>query len=165
MPIDVTAIESILAVRIVDRMNKLREDISANIERLGLRASGKTQASLRVVQQGDEIMLVGRRFFSALQYGSSGWTGKTGIRCTFQQFKAIIRQWMSDKGLWFDDPDRASGAIAATIIREGTKQYRNDRYTDVYDTLIEEAIADIDNIPTGLLETEIDNIIANWKRN
>ena len=164
MPIDAN-IETQLASRIVDRMNKLREDISANIERLGLRASGKTQASLRVVQHGDEIMLVGRKFFSALQYGSSGWTGITGIKCTFQQFKAIIRQWISDKGLWFDDPDKASSAIASKIMREGTKLHRNDGYIDVYDSLIEEAIADIEAMPTGLLTTEIDNIIAQWARN
>lgn len=150
--------------QIIDRLDKLREEISANIDRLGLKASGRTQASMRVTHEGDEFALWGRRFFSALQYGSRPWSGVTGIRCSFFEFQQIIWQWMRDKGIWAKDPEKASGNIARSIIRGGTKLYRSGGKLDVYDTLIEKAINDIENIPMTLLSTEIDNVIAQWAR-
>ena len=162
------SVEGLISERVIARLNKLRDDIRASIGAHGLRASGRTQESLRVTHEGDEYTLWGRAFFPALQYGSSGWSGKTGIRCTFEEFKAIIRDWVRDKGINIKGQssqyERAIGAIAHTIMTSGTKQYRNHAYTDVYDTLIEEAMADIEEIPTGLLSLEVDNIVGEWTR-
>lgn len=153
--------------RIMQRMTQLRDDIAANIARTGKRASGRTQASLRVVPEANGVALYGRPFFSALEYGSKPWSGATGVRMTFAAFRDIIRQWVSDKGLNFGQAkqhERTIGAITASIIRRGSRQYRTGNYTDVYDTLIAEAVKDIADIAgQGLIE-EMDITINKWAR-
>ena len=76
-----------------NRIVQLRDEIRAAIASKGLRASGRTQDSLRIHVDGDVVTLEGRAFFSALQYGSAPWSGRTGIKCTYEEFKGIIRDW------------------------------------------------------------------------
>ena len=150
-----------------NRIVQLRDEIRAAIASKGLRASGRTQDSLRVYVDGNTVVLEGRAFFSALQYGSSPWTGKTGIRCTFEAFREIIRQWASDKGLNFGqakEHERTIGAITATIIRRGSRLYRNGAYQDVYDTLIAEAVKDVNTILLTEVGTAFDIAINKWAR-
>ena len=152
---------------VYNRMLRLRDDISRAIAAGGLRASGRTQQSLQVVVDGDEVSIVGRPFFPALQWGSSNWTGRTGVRCTFDEFRGIIRQWAADKGLNFGqhkEQERTVSAIAMSIIRRGTKVYRTKQYLDVYDTLIDEAVKDM-MAQIGVIQTEaIDVVVRKWAR-
>ena len=87
--------------RTIARMNKLRDDIRESIAQHQKTASGRTARSLVVVDDGFTITLYGRPFFPTLEYGSSRWTGHTGVRCTFQAFRQIIAEWVTAKGLNF----------------------------------------------------------------
>lgn len=150
-----------------NRVVQLRDEIREAIASKGLRASGRTQDSLRVYVDGNKVVLEGRAFFAALQNGSSEWSGKTGIRCTYSEFKEIIRQWATDKGLNFGQAkefDRAVGAIAMSIIRNGTKLYRTGQRLDVYDTLINEALLDIGEMAGVVVMQSVDVIIDQWAK-
>ena len=93
------SIDYLIRQTVTARLEQLRDEIRTAIASKGLRASGRTQESLHVYQEGNEVGLAGRPFFSALEFGSSAWSGKTGIRCSYEEFKGIIYQWASDKGL------------------------------------------------------------------
>lgn len=148
-------------------MLKLRDDIKENIGRMGKRASGRTQDSLRVIVEGDTVTLVGRPFFPSLEYGNKPWSGATGVRCTWDEFREIIRQWVTDKGLSFGqakEHERVIDAITATIIRRGSKLYRSNGYDDVYDTLIEQAVEDISDKGMVIVASAVDVIVDQWAR-
>lgn len=165
--LNVAAIDKVVADHVAVRFEKLRDDIRERINAMGLRASGATGRSLKVVVTGNEVALWGRKFFASLQYGSKPWSGATGIRCTFEAFRDIIRQWASDKGLNFGqakEHERTIGAITATIIRRGSKLYRNGAYQDVYDTLIAEAVKDVNSILLTEVGTAFDIAINQWAR-
>lgn len=158
-----TDLAAALTGTVYNRVVQLRDEIAANIEATGKRASGRTQESLKVLVEGNTVILVGRAFFPSLEYGSSNWTGKTGVRCTFAEFKEIIRAWANAKGLNLGQAkqfDRAVGNIAMSIIKNGTKGYKN--YQDVYDSLIDEALVDI-GLQIQLITAEaVDVVIDKW---
>lgn len=150
---------------LVARLERLKEDIAQSISSHGLTASGRTASSMYVVAESDNVTLYGRSFFAALETGSSAWTGRTGVPCTFYEFKEIIRNWASSKGLNFGqarDYERAVGAIAMTIIRTGTKQKRSGRRLDVYTTLVNEATEDCAMIAANVIGAQVDNVISQW---
>lgn len=150
-----------------NRIVQLRDEIREAIAAKGLRASGRTQDSLRVYVDGNTVVLEGRAFFSALQYGSSPWTGRTGIRCTFDEFRQIIYQWATDKGLNLGQArefDRAIGAITMSIIKRGSKMHRTGQRLDVYDTLINEALLDIGEKAMLVTAEAVDVVIDQWAK-
>ena len=150
---------------IVTRLEKLKVDIAHSISAHGLTASGRTAQSLEVVASGAEVSLYGRAFFPALETGSIRWIGYTGIRCSFLEFKQIIRNWVTAKGLNFGQAkqhERTIGAITAKIIREGSKQKRSGQRRDVYSTLVEEAVADCSDLVADVVGAQVNNIIAQW---
>lgn len=151
---------------VVARLEQLRGEISQSISSHGLTASGRTAQSMRVEASGSEVTLWGRAFFPALETGSSRWTGATGIRCTFAQFREIIRDWVTSKGLSFGqhkEHERTIGAITATIIREGTTQKRRGSRLDVYSTLVDKAAKDCADLVADVVNAQVDNVIAQWK--
>lgn len=163
-----TEMASALTSTVYNRMVQLRDEIREAIASKGLRASGRTQDSLRVYVDGNWVILEGRAFFPALQYGSSNWTGKTGISCSYQQFKQIIYQWATDKALNLGQAkefDKAVGAIAWSIMNNGTKVYRQGGRLDVYDTLINEALLDIGEQIQLVQAEAVDVIIDKWAKN
>lgn len=152
---------------VYNRVVQLRDEIRDAISAKGLRASGRTQDSLRVYVDGNKVVLEGRAFFAALQYGSSNWTGKTGVRCSFSEFRQIIHDWVSDKGLNFGqakEHEKAVSAITASIIRKGTRLYRTGQRIDVYDTLITEALHDIGEQVQLVSAEAVDVVINKWAR-
>lgn len=151
---------------VAERVQQLRNDIAESISSHGLTASGRTAQSLRVVVTPTEVSLWGRAFFPALETGSSRWTGATGIRCTFDEFRMIIRDWVQAKGLNFGqarEHERTISAITAKIIREGTAQKRSGQRLDVYTTLVDEAVEDCSNLVADVLNAKVDNVISKWR--
>lgn len=129
---------------IIAELEKLRDNIIQAIESNGLRASGRTQRSMSIKQEGNKIGLYSDRpFFPALETGSSNWTGKTGVRCSFIEFKGIIKQWAMDKGLPFKNDDKVIAAVAMSIIKHGTKTYQQGGRSDIYSPYIIEAFMNI----------------------
>lgn len=150
---------------IIARLTQLKDEIAQSISSHGLTASGRTAASMYVNATSSTVTLYGRPFFPALETGSKRWTGATGIRCTFQEFRQIISDWASAKGLHLgdaSDTERAVSAIAMSIIRNGTAQTRRPRL-DVYTSLVDKAAEDCGDLMVGIVNKEIDNAIAQWR--
>ena len=148
-------------------MVQLRDDIRESINNHQKTASGKTNRSLIVVDDGMTITLYGRPFFPTLQYGSSRWIGRTGIRCTFDAFRQIIADWVQAKGLNLGQHkahEQAVSAITAKIIREGTRDWREHSYTDVYDTLVLQCWNDLQDVAIGVAGEAVDVAISKWQR-
>lgn len=152
---------------VAERVTKLRDDVRENISRTGKRASGRTQASLRVEVDGDHIILYGRAFFATLENGSAPWgKSKTGVSCSFKEFKEIIRQWATDKGLHeIARNESALYLVTRKIVREGSLDYNKEVKDDVYTTLVTDALADIGTNTTALLSTAINDSILKWSKN
>lgn len=143
------------------RVEQLKSEISQEIAAKGLRASGRTQNSLRVEREGDAVVLYGREFFATLETGSAPWTGRTGRKCTAKQFRGIIAQWIEDKGLIVDNIKSASFLIARSIMKKGTLTHHNPR-TDIYTPAITRAVDDIENQINLFFEQKIADTILRF---
>lgn len=155
--------EQFMIAEITKRLEQLRDDIRDKISANGQRASGRTQESLKVLQQGNGVSLVGRKYFAAIETGTKPWSTANGK--TFSPaFRDIIRQWIIDKGINVDDPDRAAAAISHKIINEGSRTYRQSGFNDVYTSLIPQAVHDIESLTTALMGAACDVVINKWKR-
>lgn len=154
-------------------LERIRARIAANIESKGLKASGKTSASMfkpdsiRLTDTGAQLVAVGRGYFQSLELGRPA-------GCVPRGFAHIIRQWILDKGLsvrmipyrrqpserWqpkYSVEERslraAAGAIAHNIATRGTRLYQQGGRSDIYSPVLDEE--------TNRLEAEIGRIIAN----
>lgn len=158
---------------LIATLERIRAKIAANINSKGLRASGKTEASMykaesiRLTDTGAQLVAVGRGYFQSLELGRPAGRVPRG-------FVYIIRQWIIDKGLsvrmipyrrqpserWqpkYSVEERslraAAGAIAHNIATRGTRLYQQGGRSDIYTPVLEEE--------TKRLEAEIGRIIAN----
>lgn len=158
---------------LIATLERIRAKIAANINEKGLRASGKTEASMfkpdsiRLTDTGAQLVAVGRGYFQSLELGRPAGRVPRG-------FAYIIRQWILDKGLsvrmipyqrqpserWqpkYSVEERslraAAGAIAHNIATRGTRLYQQGGRSDIYTPVLEEE--------TRRLEAEIGRIIAN----
>ena len=147
-------------------LERIRSNIADNINSKGLRASGKTEKSMRIEMYDEGGRLWGRQYFQSLEEGRPA--GKVPYN-----FTAIIKQWIRDKGIavqlvpykrrvserWqpkYSVEERslnmAAGAIAHSIATRGTLLYRQGGRRDIYTPIIEEE--------TKRLEGEIGIIVA-----
>lgn len=146
-----------------ERLEQLKAEISQEITAKGLRASGRTQESLHVEQNGNTISLFGREFFATLENGASPWDGHTGRKCTAKQFRGIIAQWIEDKGLIVDNIKSASFLIARSIMQNGTLTYSNPR-EDIYTPAVTRAADDIEKQINLFYSQAIADTILKYKR-
>ena len=136
---------------ITDELQRLAQRISDNIERNGQRASGKTQASLEVVDDGDAIALLGRKAFGTLERG----VPPLGDKIRLRSFAGILYRWAHDKGIAFeDDRERWSFAfaVAKKIKKDGSLLFRDNGRADVYSNEIPKTI---DNIARKLADAVV----------
>jgi hypothetical protein len=80
---------------VIDILNTAKTEIISNIEGQGIKASGRTQNSLKVEDRGQSIVLFSDGSgapFTTIQYGRPA--GK--VPYTFEK---ILIQWMKDKGV------------------------------------------------------------------
>lgn len=150
MPVDFAMI---LQRRLNECANRIRENITST----GTRASGHTQASIRVEVSADTGTIYGRQAFSVLQ------TGRRGGRVP-RGFVYILKQWAKDKGInpspipyirrpsarWqpkYTPEQRGlnafAGAVAYRIRMRGTALYINGGRNDIYTEPIREAVQGI----------------------
>lgn len=158
-----------IRAQIIQILTETRDAIVNNIDNQGIRASGRTQQSLKVEDRGEHIVLYQDGTaapFETLQFGREGGKVPKG-------FVGIIMQWMADKGITAPPipykrstggkytPEqrgqmRRAGAIAHKIAREGTMRYSQPNM-NVYTQPIEDAIKKINNILT-------DSVISNIRK-
>lgn len=133
-----------------DWADKVVERIQANMERLGINASGKTSESLESVLTEKGVQILGAPYFAERTE-----VGRTPTKNHQKwDFAGAIAKWIDDKGLRSDfqikddrDLNKVSKAIAMKISREGSQKYREpDKRTDVYSGIIAESLDDLAKI-------------------
>lgn len=155
-------------------LERIRATIAANITEKGLKASGRTAASMRIERDAFGMRLVGRPYFQSLELGRP--SGSVP-----RNFAAIIRQWIIDKGLsvrmipykrqpserWqpkYTVEERslrmAAGAIAHKIATSGTLLYRQGGRSDIYTPVIRREVEQLREQYTDIVEKSIAQAIG-----
>jgi hypothetical protein len=151
---------SSIEVILMEELQTLKAQITANIRATGQWASGKTAASMAVMVSGSIGELVGRRAFGTLE------TGRRGGRVP-RNFHNIIYDWMMAKGVHaepipyktsrphkYTEQERGDRTmayfIAKTIRRDGTRLYREGGRDDVYSRAIPTTIERINSRLSGI---------------
>jgi hypothetical protein len=159
-------------------LERIRATIAANITEKGLKASGRTAASMRIERETYGMRLVGRPYFQSLELGRP--SGRVP-----RNFAAIIRQWIIDKGLsvrmipYKREPSErwqpkytveerslrmAAGAIAHKIATSGTMLYRQGGRSDIYTPIIREEVDRLQKTYTDIVAKSIAGALSG-KRN
>ena len=160
-----------LKSEILQILDEARTQIVSNIDSQNIKASGKTQASLKVEDRGQSLVLVQKAEgapFETLQYGRKGGKIPRG-------FNAIIKQWMIDKNVGYDEipykrkpsakwqpkytpQERGllarAGQIAASIKDNGTKRFSQPN-ENVYSDVLTKTIEKLENLMIGKITSEI----------
>lgn len=108
-----------------EELEALRDRIAKNMEGADLIVSGRTRDSMQVEVNGNGGVLTGRRAFATLETGSRPWSKQPKRVPRF--FADIIGEWIDQRGL-----DLNKWAVAHTIIRKGSKLYREGGRADIY---------------------------------
>lgn len=120
-----------------ERLELLREQIKANMEREGENASGRTSSSIVVESDEGVTRLVGGGEGCApLATLESGYKGAVSFGRLFQ--------WSKDKGIEFNndkDRRRFTFLLQRKIARDGTRRY--NKHVDIYTTPVEQAVDEI----------------------
>ena len=160
-----------LKTEILQILTEAKDEIISNIDSQGIRASGRTQKSLKVEDRGEHLVLVQDSTgapFETLQYGRKG--GKVPMG-----FREIIKQWIIDKGIstkpidykrvpsarWqpkYTPAERgllaAAGVWAHNIKENGTKRFREPN-ENVYSDVLTKTIEKLENLMIGKITSEI----------
>lgn len=113
---------------VLRELRSLAQRIAENIRRNGQTASGRSERSLIVEDEGESIVLYGRKAFGTLE------TGRRGGRVP-RNFASTLFQWSLDKRIQFaDERERWSFAYALSkrIQKEGTLLHKQGGRADVY---------------------------------
>lgn len=161
---------------LAERLNRLREQIIANIDTAGEKASGATQQSLRVDITDMTGTLYGRAYFATVE---------TGRRPGKMPPVQTIKDWIAAKGLHVDPVEykrqpsdrwqpkytaeerginRMAWSIAYKIGREGSRLYRDGGRTDIYTRPMEETIEEIRLELAGLYRSAVEADIRRWSK-
>lgn len=148
-----------------DEMRELltdfKKDVIENIQETGHWASGKTAKKIRVLAKEQRVSMPS--YIDTLQYGRKG--GK------YPYFGAI-KAWAQSKGLTFNSESELNSFAYFTtkkIGELGTKQYRDNEYTDIYDGPQEKLADAISELEAERIEEELvekyNKSFDNYKKN
>lgn len=156
---------------LTEELEALKEQILSHHKDAGQVASGRTGESMHVDVSENEGTLFGRIAFGTLETGRAA-------GAVPNNFQAIIRQWMADKGInaepipyKTDRPHKytpqergnlsLSYLIARKIRREGTSLFRKGGRADIYSNVIPVATERIKGRIVELLKLDVENIKLN----
>lgn len=108
-----------------EELEALRDRIAANMANADQIVSGRTRDSMQVEIRDNGGVLTGRRAFATLETGSRPWSKQPKRVPKF--FADLIGEWIDKRGL-----DMNKWAVAHTIIRKGSKLYREGGRADIY---------------------------------
>lgn len=155
-------------------LERIRAKIAANIVEKGLRASGKTERSMRIEGDAYGMRLVGRPYFQSLELGRPAGRVPRG-------FNAIIRQWIINKHIavpmvpykrqpsdrWqpkYSVEERSlrlmAGRIAHTIATRGTLLHRQGGRADIYSPVIAEEVRRLQAEYVGIIVKSISRALG-----
>lgn len=139
------------------RLEKLKQDIQAEMQSQRINASGRTSASLQVVEDDYTISLIKTAGDNAplktLEIGRPA--GNVP-----HNFTDILYKWSLDKGINVEDRRSFAYLLGRRIKKKGTLRHFNNQ-NDVYSTLTDECAEEIKNM-IGVRINEI--IINNFKK-
>lgn len=143
-------------------LNAIKDGIAERMAKHGRNASGRTVRSMVVNATETGGYLEGAGNFLYLEQGRG--PGKVP-----RGFYDIIREWVVAKGISYQDmipkngtPEqglaRLSGAIAYSIMKNGTKLYRDHGYDDIYSELLEKETELLAQEAAGVFEADVDTL-------
>ena len=147
---------------IKQHLEAVKTGIIQHMSQQGRMASGKSAASLDVVVNDKGGFLEGASSFLTMERGR-------GPGSVPRNFTSIIRDWIVAKGISYQNlipkngtPEqgltRLSGAIAYSIMKHGTRLYRDKGYNDIFDTILKDELEKIATESAGVFDMEIDKI-------
>lgn len=147
---------------VTSHLNAIKDGISARMAQRGRNASGRTVQSLVVSANEGGGSLEGDKTFLYLEHGRG--PGKVP-----HGFYDIIKDWVIAKGISYQQfaprngtPEqgltRLSGAIATSIIKNGTKLHRDHGYDEIYSELMEKELELMANETAGVFEAEVSKL-------
>lgn len=128
-----------------EELEALRQRIAQNLDSTGTTVTGATKDSMQVRVEGLYGILTGRQAFSTLENGSRPWSRQP--KRTPKWFADLIGEWIEARGL-----DLNQWAVAHTIIRKGSKLYREGGRADIYSPEIQKALDAIGSRVLGQYE-------------
>lgn len=158
-----------LKQEIVNILFQTRDEIKANMQAEHINASGRTSASIRVVEYDGGVRLVGGTYgkhyvhppqsntiqtsdtapIRTLEFGRKGGKIPKG-------FFYILLEWTREKGIGVANEQqrrRIAAYLVDKIQREGTERYKH--HVDVYSTPVENAKENINNMLKQSVEKAI----------
>lgn len=143
-------------------LNAIKDGITARMAQQGRNASGRTVRSLEVRAADTGGSLEGDSTFLYLEHGRG--PGKIP-----HGFYDIIKDWVIAKGISYQQfaprngtPEqgltRLSGAIATSIMKNGTKLYRDHGYNDIFSELMETELDKLSKETMGVFEAEVEKL-------
>ena len=154
-------------------LNSLKKAIEERMAAEKVTASGRTRASLQVVVNENEGTLFGASYFRQLEKGR-------GPGSVPRNFTEVIREWIKAKGIDYDSYvpkgrngakmtseqhlTSLSGAIAHTIMTQGTVMYRNGTPKDIYSEALQQAVERISDSIGDIMATRIQTINDNYSK-
>lgn len=156
---------------LTEELEDLKEQILSHHKDAGQVASGRTGDSMHVDVSENEGTLFGRVAFGTLETGRAA-------GAVPNNFQAIIRQWMSDKGIKanpipyktnrqhkYTEQERGDMALSYLIARkirnEGTKLFRQGGRADIYSNVVPSVRERILQRLVGIMKVEVDSIKIN----
>lgn len=110
---------------LLEELTGLKNRIGRNMARADEVVTGRTRDSMQVSIGDTYGVLTGRQAFATLETGSRPWSRQPKRVPKF--FADLIGEWIEARGLNLN-----KWAVANTIIREGSKLYREGGRSDVY---------------------------------
>lgn len=150
---------------ILSHLKDVQMGMAMNMTRLHRSASGRSVASLEVeVADGQTVSgaILGSPNWAVMQQGR-------GPGSVPYYFTEVIKDWIVRKGISYSNVgspkastetklNSLSYVIARSIMRHGTKLYRDKGYNDIYDSLIEDEVEKMSEETAGLFEMQVDEI-------
>ncbi len=129
---------------LTEHLTVMKTKIAERMATEGRNASGRSVASLAVEVDGDRGILWGSKSFLVMEMGRRPGAVPMG-------FHEIIYNWAKAKGISAkakagqkQTPDKAlrsfAGAVAYTIMKKGTKLYRDKQYNDIFSTVLNDEL-------------------------
>ena len=153
-------------------LNNLKKAIEEKMASEKVTASGRTLSSLQVVVNENEGTLFGASHFLQLEKGR-------GPGRVPRNFTAIISEWIQERGINYDSYvpkgrdgskmtaeqhlSSLAGAIAHTIMTQGTVMFRQGTSKDIFTEAMEETVARVNDQLGVLLSDRVQTIHDNFK--
>lgn len=142
------------------RMENIKDKIAQRMDAKRRTVTGRSVGSLEVVVQGMQAYLEGDSQWQVMQNGRAPGRGP-------YNFREIIKQWIDDKGISVipkgkqtEESAKNSMAflISRSILEKGTSLYKNNGYSDIYDSVVEEEVKSMEKQTGAFFLAEVDKI-------